>query len=371
MGNGPHGAAHARLAGIRSATYPHACQMKELVACAGMPMSTKRTALISLVVAGLVPLLAHADDFYKGKSFTIVVGFSPGGGYDINARSLSRYLSAHIPGNPTIVVQNMPSAGSLTSVRYLGVNAPKDGTVMTTFNAGLVTQSVVAPDKVQLDFRKFSWIGVITPDFRVCYGYGPKGVKSWDDMMHRKEFILGSTGRSSGNYINGATLREVFHAPIKQILGFPGSAEQRLAIERGELDGDCGSYSSIPIEWIRDGLAHPFVRFTEKAPPDIPESAVYVGNFAKDPEQRKLLDVLEAADEVGRPYVMSKQVPPDRVAIMRKAFNDTMRAPAFLADMQKQQLPVLPVTGEEAEQIVNKMMGAPPEIIAKARAIYE
>jgi tripartite-type tricarboxylate transporter receptor subunit TctC len=335
-------------------------------------MSKNRASILALLLAGLaMPSLAQADDFYKGKTLTIVVGFSPGGGYDVNARTLSRYLSAHIPGNPNILIQNMPSAGSLTSVRYLDVNAPKDGTVVTTFNAGLVTQSIVQPDKVQLDMRKYSWVGVITPDFRVCYGYGPKGVTSWADMMSRKEFILGSTARSSGNYINGAILREVFHAPVRQILGFPGSAEQRLAIERGELDGDCGSFSSIPIEWLKSGLAHPFVRFTEKVPPEIPESAVYVGTFAKDAEQKRLLDVLEAADEVGRPYIMSRQVPPDRVAILRKAFAETMQDKAFLADMAKQLLPVFPLTGEEAEAIVNRMASAPPEIVAKAKAIYE
>ena len=332
---------------------------------------TRCKSLLALVLAGLTATLARADDFYKGKTFTIVVGFSPGGGYDVNARGLARYLAAHIPGNPSIIVQNQPGAGSLTAVRSLDVTAPKDGTVMTIFNPGLVTQSIVQPDKVKLDFRKFSWIGVITPDFRVCYGYGPNGVKSWDDMMHRKEFVLGSTARGSGNYINGAILREVFHAPVKQILGFPGSAEQRLAMERGELDGDCGSYSSIPLEWIRDGLAHNFVRFSEERPPEIPESVAYVGSFATTDEQRQILDVLDASDEVGRPFVMSKQVPPDRVAIIRKAFNETMQDKDFLADMEKQQLPVNPITGEAAEAIVGKMMSAPPAVVAKAQAIYE
>ena len=331
------------------------------------------TSVLAIALAGLmaVATLARADDFYKGKTFTIVAGFSPGGGYDVNARGLARHLAAHIPGNPNIIVQNQPGAGSLTAVRSLDVTAPKDGTVMTIFNPGLVTQSIVQPDKVKLDFRKFSWIGVVTPDFRVCYGFGPKGVNSWDDMMHRKEFVLGSTARGSGNYINGATLRELFHAPIKQILGFPGSAEQRLAIERGELDGDCGSYSSIPLEWIRDGLAHPFVRFTEQRPPEIPESVAYIGGFATSDEQRQILTVLDAADEVGRPFVMSKQVPPERVAILRKAFNETMQDKEFLADMAKQQLPVNPITGEAAEAIVGKMMGAPPAVVAKAQAIYE
>jgi tripartite-type tricarboxylate transporter receptor subunit TctC len=318
---------------------------------------------------------AHAaDDFYKGKTVNIVVGFSPGGGYDTNARAIARRLGEHIPGHPSVIVQNQPGAGSLNAVRQLDVTAPKDGTILTVFNPGLVTQSVVTPDKVKVDFRKVAWIGVVTPDFRVCYGFGPNGIKSWDDLMHRtkdKPFILGSTAKGAGNYINGATLREVFGAHVKQILGFPGSAEQRLAIERGELDGDCGSWSSIPQDWIRDKKIHPFVRFTETRAAEIPESAQYVGKFAKTDEQRQLLDVLNAADDIGRPFIMSQQVPADRIAIMRRAFMDTMKDKAFLADAKKQELPVNPVSGEEAEKIVAKMYAVPPKIVAKAKSIYE
>jgi tripartite-type tricarboxylate transporter receptor subunit TctC len=326
--------------------------------------------------AVLLPILlagpAHAqDDFYKGKTVTIVVGFSPAGGYDVNARMLARHLGRHIPGNPNIIVQNMPGAGSLTSVRHLDANAPKDGTVLDIFNPGLVTQSIVAPEKVNVDFRQVAWVGIITPDFRVCYGFGPDGVKSWADMMSRKEFILGSTARGSGNYINGATLKYVFKAPVKQILGFPGSAEQRIAIERGELDGDCGSYSSIPAAWINEKKAHPFVRFTEKRLPEIPESAAFIDTFAKTDQQIQLLSVLNAADQIGRPFIMSKQVPPERLATMRRAFNDTMKDPAFLADAEKQQLPVNPLTGEEAEAVIAKLAGVSREIAAQARTIYE
>jgi len=326
------------------------------------------------VLTGLLVLAlpARAQDFYKGKTFTIVVGFSPAGGYDNYARVLARHIADHIPGKPTVIVQNMPGAGSLTSVRYLDLTAPKDGTTMTIFNPGLVTQSIVQPDRVKLDFRKFAWVGVVTPDFRVCYGYGDKGIKSWDELMHGgRQFIIGSTGKGSGNYINGATLRIVFHAPVKQVLGFPGSAEQRLAIEQGELDGDCGSYSSIPIDWIKKGLAHPFVRFIEKRPPEIPDSAAFIGSFATSDEQKQLLRVLNGGDEVGRPFIMSKQVPADRLAIVRKAFDDTMKDPAFLADMAKEELPVHPITGQEAEKTVGELMDAPPNIVAQAKPIYE
>jgi tripartite-type tricarboxylate transporter receptor subunit TctC len=334
-------------------------------------LTTRSVPLIALALASMAAAPAHADDFYKGKTFTIVAGFSPGGGFDLYARALARHLGKHIPGNPNIIVQNQPGAGSLTSVRSLDVLAPKDGTVMTIFNPGLVTQSIVIPDKVKLDFRKYAWIGIVSADYRVCYGFGPDGVKSWDDMMHRKEWVLGSTGKGAGNYINGATLRDVFHAPVKQVLGFPGSAEQRLAIERGELDGDCGSFNSIPVDWVKTGKVHPFVRFVEKKPADIPESAAYVGSFATSDEQRQLLNVLDAADEIGRPFIMSKQVPADRVATVRKAFNDTMKDAAFIADMDKMQLPIAPLTGEEADAVVEKMLTAPPNILAAAKAIYE
>jgi tripartite-type tricarboxylate transporter receptor subunit TctC len=331
----------------------------------------RATLFLSVCTSLVAAPVAQAQDFYKGKTVTITVGFSPGGGYDVNARAVARHIGKHIPGNPNVIIQNMPGAGSITSVRFLDATAPKDGTIMTVFNPGLVTQSIVEPEKTGLDFRKYSWIGVVTTDFRVCYGFGPNGVKSWDEMMGRREFILGGTAKGSGNYINGATLRQVFNAPVRQILGFPGSAEQRIAIERGELDGDCGAFSSIPVEWVRDKKAHAFVRFTEKRPPEIPESAVFINTFAKTDEQRQLLDVLNAADEVGRPFIMSRQVPAERVAIMRKAYDETMKDPAFIADMQKQQLPLNPLTGIESEQVVGKMVNVPPSVVAKAKAIYE
>ena len=337
-------------------------------------MFRKRACTLALALLGIAALVpaARADDYFKGKTFTIVVGFSPAGGYDSYARVLARYIGKYIPGHPTIIVQNMPGAGSLTSVRYLDLTAPKDGTAMTIFNPGLITQSIVEPDRVRLDFRKFAWVGIVTPDYRVCYGYGPNGIKSWDQIMHGgKQFIIGSTGKGSGNYINGATLRIVFHAPVKQVLGFPGSAEQRLAIEQGELDGDCGSYSSIPIDWIKKGLAHTFVRFIDNRPPEIPQNAVFIGSFATSDEQRQLLRLLNGGDEVGRPFIMSKQVPADHLAIVRKAFDDTMKDQGFLADMAKQELPVHPISGQDAEKTVGELMKVPANIVAQAKPIYE
>ena len=138
-----------------------------------------RLSFVSFVFLNslLFALPAQAEDYFKGKTLTIVAGFSPAGGYDRYARNLQRYIGKHIPGKPIVIVQNMPGAGSLTSVRYLNLTAPKDGTVMTIFNPGLVTQSIVQPERVRIDFRKIAWVGVVTPDYRVCYGYGPKGIE--------------------------------------------------------------------------------------------------------------------------------------------------------------------------------------------------
>ena len=312
-----------------------------------------------------------ADDFYKDKTINMVVGFTPGGGYDAYARQLARFMPEHIPGKPNMIVQNMPGAGSMTAVRALDVTQPKDGTVMVIFNPGLILQSMVQPDKVPVDFRKYSFVGVVTPDFRVCYGFGPKGVKSWDEMMARKEFILGGTGKGSGNYVNGATLREVFNAPVKQILGFPGSNEQRLALERGELDGDCGSFNSIPPGWVREGKVHPFVRFTREKEADMPESARFIEDFAKTPEQKELLSVLNAGDEVGRPFIVSRDIPAERLAILRKAFDSLMKDAAFRAEMTKQMLPVYPINGPDSEQLLARMLKTPRAIADKAKVIFE
>ena len=318
-----------------------------------------------------VPLPARADDFYKGKTISLLVGFTAGGGYDVYARLLARFMPNHIPGRPNVSVQNMPGAGSLLAARSVNMTQPKDGTVMVIFNPGLLTQSLIQPDMIKLDFRKYAWVGIATPDFRVCYGYGATGVSSWKDLMQSKEFVLGGTGKGSGNYVNGAILRQVFGAPVKQVLGFPGNAEKRIAIERGELDGDCGDMSSVPADWLSDNKVHPFVRFNKDKAPEVPESAKWIEDFAATQQQKELLGLLNAPDELGRSFVVSGEVPTDRLADLRKAFNDTMKDPAFIAESQRARSAIQPLTGEEADGIVNRIMTASPAVVAKAKEIYD
>src|ERR1700731_568580 len=278
------------------------------------------TALALLIGPTPRHAVAAEDEFFKGKTVTLVVGYSAGGGYDQYARALARHLGSAIPGHPSVLVQNMPGAASLTAVRYLDANAPKDGTVVTTFDPGLITESFASPDVFKVRFSDYQWVGTMLRDIRICYAWGATGIKTWDDMMKRKEFLIGTTAKGSNAYVNGAILRKIFNAPVRQIAGYPGSNEQRLALERGELEGNCGSWSAMPQDWLVHDKINPLVRFSPKRPADMSASVPFIGDLATTSEQTDLLAVLNAAAELGRPFIVAKAVPPDRGNGLRAAF---------------------------------------------------
>ncbi len=326
------------------------------------------TALAALVLTGAAAQAQTPAEFYKGKTLTITVGFSPGGGYDQYARVLARHIGRHTPGSPSVIVQNMPGAGSLTAVRRMEAGMPKDGTAIVTFNPAIITESILEPERVNFKFTDAAFLGSVTRDFRVCFLWHATGAKTWDDAMRRDEVIFGSTAKGTGAYVNQAILKNVFGMKARQILGFPGSAEQRLGIERGELDGDCGSWSSIPEEWIRDKKAHTFVSFSPFKTPDMPDGVPFIKDLAKTQEQKDTLEILIASGELGRPFIVSQGVPADRLAALRAAFDATMLDKEFLDENAKQLLPVYPVKGVEAADIVKRIYSFPPDLIAKARA---
>jgi tripartite-type tricarboxylate transporter receptor subunit TctC len=316
-------------------------------------------------------VLAQDSDFYRGKTLSIVVGYSAGGGYDLYSRALARHIGRYIAGNPTVLVQNMPGAASLTAVRYLAASAPRDGTVMTMFDPGLILESLASPEKINTKFSDYPWIGSMSREVPICYAWGATGVKTWDDMMKRKEFIIGLTAKCSNAYVNGVTLRKVFNAPVRQIAGYPGSTEQRMAVERGELDGNCASWSAVPQDWIVNKKINPLVRFSSNLPSDMPATTPYVIDLATTQEQKDLLEVLDAPADLGRPFIVAAQVPRDRVEILRRALEATLQDAAFLADAQKQSLPIETVRGDEAERIVRTMYAATPQIIRKVKEVID
>lgn len=310
-------------------------------------------------------------DFYKGKSMTIVVGFSPGGGYDVYARLLARHIGRHIPGTPDVIVQNAPGAGSLTAVRQLDATLAKDGRYMTAFNPALLLESLVNPEKTKFNFANLSWIGSMYPDVRVCYFWHTTGIKSWNDLVARKEVNIGATGHGTGAYVNAAILKNLFNLPVRIILGFPGGQEQLIAIERGELDADCGSWSSVPQDWLRDGKVTPLVTFSAGKVEGMPESVRYLGEFAKTQEQKDVLSFLTAGGELGRPYVMAQAVPAERVAAVRRAFDASMKDPALLAEAAKINAPIIPTPGERAKEIIERIYASSPQVVEKAKKVIE
>ena len=333
-----------------------------------MLAATVATALGALASE---PASAQDAEFYKGKTLTIVVGYSAGGGYDLYSRVLARHMGRYIAGSPTVLVQNMPGAASLTSVRYLAASAPRDGTVMTMFDPGLILESLTSPEKINTKFSDYPWIGSMSREVPICYAWGTTGVKTWDDLMKRKEFIIGLTAKGSNAYVNGVTLRKVFNAPVRQIPGYPGSTEQRMAVERGELDGNCASWSAVPQDWIINRKIIPLVRFSTKLPSDMPAATPYVIDLAATQEQKDLLEVLDAPADLGRPFIMAPQVPRDRIEILRRALEATLQDAAFLADAQKQSLPIETVRGDEAEQIVRTMYAASPMLVRKVKEVID
>lgn len=323
----------------------------------------------ALAAAVLMPSPASADDFYKGKTVTITVGFTPGGGFDANARLLARFLGNHIPGNPTVIVVNTPGAASAMSVERLDVNEATDGTFIDAFNFGLLGDSLLRPDVTKIDFRKYSWIGSISEDVTTCYVWRDDAPKTIEALKTGKHYIFGDAGQGASEDINTKILIRIFHANITEATGYPGSAEVRLALERGEVDGDCGTFSSIPADWIKSPKFHPLMRSAESVPDGMSPDVPYILDIAPDARSREVIGFLIADGAVGRPYIVSHAVPADRVAILRAAFAATVKDPAFIAAAKTQNLPVSPRTGEQAEKIVAQLYATPPDIIKEAQQL--
>jgi tripartite-type tricarboxylate transporter receptor subunit TctC len=334
---------------------------------------TIRGAVAPALALGMValapPAPAAAQDFYKGKTLTIVVGFSPGGGFDLNARLLARHIGRHIAGNPDVIVQNMPGAGTLKSVLYLDTAAPRDGTVIATFNFGQIGDSRMMPEKVKVDFRKFAWIGSISQDLSVCYTWHALGLKTLGELQQHGTVHMGLTGVGTSSDINQRILREIFKVPVVQVAGYPGSAEERLAIERGELDGDCGAWSSIPQEWVEGAKINPILRSAPLEAPDLPPQVPYAVDIAPSARAADIIRLLTASGQVGRPFIASATVPAERVELLRNAFDATVKDRDFIADAAKIRMPVTPKSGRQALSAVADIYATPDDIVQAARKI--
>jgi tripartite-type tricarboxylate transporter receptor subunit TctC len=332
-----------------------------------MPFVMLLVAMLAACFA--IPQQAAAEDFYAGKTLTILVGFSAGGGFDINARALARHMGRHIPGAPNVVVDNMPGASSVTSILYLDNKAPQDGTFVDTFNFGLLAASLLRPNLATLDLRKYAWIGSISEDLTACYVRANLGPKTIAQLKAYGPVHFGNDGIGTSEDINERILRSVLGLDVRQVGGYAGSAQVRLAIERGELDGDCGAWSSVPEDWIKQKKISPISRSGMAVPEGLTPDVPYIADLAPDDRARGIINLLVSGGQLGRPFVASAAVPPERLKILRDAFDATMKDPAFRADLDRLRLPFSPRTADEALKTVGGIYASPPDIIAAAKKI--
>jgi tripartite-type tricarboxylate transporter receptor subunit TctC len=341
---------------------------------AGRGRSLVPIALGTFVAAliATVPQAAQAQPgFYAGKTVRIIVGSTAGGGYDIYARAIAPFLAEHLPGKPTVVVQNMPGGGGMTSVLFLDANAPKDGTTITIFNAGIITEAASNPAQARVDLTKMAWIGSATRSFRMCYFWHGTGIKTWTGLSRSREVTLGATGLNSASYNDAAILKNLLKQNVRAIAGYPGRTEVHLAAERGEVDGECGTTEGLPENWLRDRKINMVLRMSESRTPEIPDDVPWVGEFVNSQADMEALRLLIAANDLGRPIVASRQVPPEQIEMLRSAFDATMRDPNYLAFAAKRGLSVSPVSGKDAQEIIAQIFTASKAVADRAREVIK
>lgn len=326
-------------------------------------------SLALLALTALIGLPAEAqtvEDFYRGRTITLAIGFSVGGGYDLYARLLARHLGKHIPGQPGVLPQNREGAGSQRAVLYLYNAAPKDGSVIGTFSRSMAVAPLIAD--APFDARKFSWLGSISSDVSVCMTWHASPIRTFQDMLE-KPFTMGGLGSQADPDIFALMLRNVFGAKLKLVSGYPGTNDATLAMERGEVHGVCGiSWSTAKarhMDWIKAGQVNMPVQLGLRKEADIPEVPA-VTDLATDGEQKQMVRLILAGQAMARPYTAPPGIPEDRRKALIAAFDATMKDPEFLADAAKIQADVSPVTAAEIDRLLAEVYATPKPIVFKA-----
>jgi tripartite-type tricarboxylate transporter receptor subunit TctC len=318
-----------------------------------------------------LPAAANAQampDFYSGKTVTLYIGYSVGGGYDVYGRIVGRFIGRHIPGNPTVVVENMTGAGSLRLANWLSKVAPKDGTAFGIISRGTAFDPLLGLPGAAFKGTDFAWLGSANNDVSVCVSWKTSPVKTFADLLTH-ELTVGSSGASDDTAQFPRIMNGVLGTKFKVITGYPGGNDANLAMERGEVEGRCGwSWSSVVsthADWLRDKDVNVLVQTALEKHKDLPSTPL-VTDFAKTDEQRQILKLVFARETMGRPFVAPPDTNPDHVAILRKAFMDTMNDPDFLAEADREKLEISAVPGDKVEALVKEIYQTPPEVAKKA-----
>jgi tripartite-type tricarboxylate transporter receptor subunit TctC len=320
----------------------------------------------SLAIASVMP--AAAQNFYEGKTVSIVVGTEAGGGYDIYGRVVARHIGRFLPGKPTVIVQNMPGAGSAKAAEFLYALAPKEGATIGLIFPGIVVEPLLQPGKFRFDPTKFEYLGSADSGTRLCVTHRSSKIKTFDDALRMPSNFGGSAfGSSTTDYAQ--LLINLAGAKFRIVNGYKSSIDTVLAAERGEVDGLCGydssSFRAQKPDWFNTSEAHMILQAALEPFPELTKLGVpHIWQYVSG-ENRKIAEVILAQQEFHRPFLAPPGVPADRLALLRTAFMATMNDPDFLADAQKMKLTISPKDAKTVTDLVRQMYASPPELLAK------
>ena len=327
------------------------------------------------VIAGVATTgSVHAQtgaEFYKGRTVTIVISTGPAGAYDLSARTIGRHLPRYLPGGPAIVVRSMPGGGHTLATNYMANQAPRDGTTLALVSNTIPLHQALDGRGVRYDARTFNWLGTLGISSLVTWAWHGSGVTSIADAFTR-DIITGATGAGSGTWLYPNAMNLVLGARFKIVTGYPNTAEVDLAMLRGEVMARSGaSYIGYVMEhadWLREGKVRPLVQVGAAREKELAQVPL-MHELARTDEQRRLLQLVSSPVKMGRPLFAPPEVPAERVALLRRAFDALMQDREFLAEAQSLSLEVVPQSGERVAEIVAETIDAPPALLAKARLL--
>ena len=336
----------------------------------------RRVALAILALLAVWPSTASGqqsvEDFYRGKKIDMIIGYSPGGTYDLYARLVARYLGSYIPGKPIIVPRNMPGAGSRAAANWVYNIAPRDGTVLATADQSLSLQQAAGDTRINFDTTKFIYIGNPNVENNTTVTWHTSGVKTIDDAR-RREVTMGVTGGSTSSQYPKA-MNALLGTKFRIILGYPGGNDVNLAMERGEVDGrgsnSWTSWKATRPDWLAEKKINILVQIGLAKAPDLPGVPLLM-DLATTEDDRQLLRLLSASTNIGRPIFTAPDVPAERVAALRKAFDTMVRDPIFVEEAKREKFDIEPTTGEAMQKIVMEMIATPKPQSERLRKIIE
>jgi tripartite-type tricarboxylate transporter receptor subunit TctC len=338
-----------------------------------MRMRTATLALLALLAAA--PAFAQQEDaaaFFRGKTLRLIVGVGVGSGYDINARLLARHIAAHIPGQPTIVVQNQPGAGSLTMTNALYHTGPFDGTVMGASFNGMPTTPLLQPTGVRFDPVRINWLGSTNRETQVMYVWHTAPAQVFEDTRGT-QIVMGAQAPDSTQFDYPVLANKLFGFKFKVVTGYESTPKIHLAMESGEVHGTIANWSTlkaINTDWITEKKIRMLAQWALQKSPELDGVPLFLDLAKSDPE-RDALRLMLARLEYGRPFFLPPNVPPARVDALRRAFDATMKDPAYLAEAEKLKIDVEPLSGEAVAALVEQVSRTPADTVARVRAAME